>query len=339
MSNAEDGNFIVGFVKECFDRGLSEDQTMILYDAAVWRDNLKDPDFHAGFKEASDAGRLNPFSVMGDKTRDFSKGSLVGGVLGGIGGLAALRKGKLGLAKKMMFGGAAGAPVGGLINMGIGAGSRAAERAGIPEEWAPDYLVPGMDAVNKVKKQTGNAFSGMSGFTNMGDAAGAATSTAGQYVQPVAMGRQLQQEVASLDKQMETLRSGMSSGEGLSGALSNRRIQSQLDTLAKKRDSLMRGIGDAYNGVRQDQATSSKSIADRLAGIEGAIESRSGRAADAAAWLEATRGNSLGNLPARLWNKVVGAEGNASDLSYELERLRDERERLLDLQGRVGGML
>jgi len=333
----QDGNFITGFVKQCFDAGLSEDETTLLYDAAVWREDLKDPDFNKGFKQASEDGGLNPFSVMSPTAKGVG-GAGAGAAIGtGIGGLIALSKGKLGLGKRLLgFGasaGAAGGVTGGIVGSTLGKGGKK------PEEWVPDYLVPGMSDVKSHTGGGGNVFDSMSGYADIGGAATAAATTSGNAVQPVLYGRQLTQELSSLEKQMASLEAGMSSGEGLSGALSNRRIQSQLDALENRRSKLMRGIGDTYNGVRQDQARSAKTIAARLAAVEGEIESRSGRAGDIAAWLEATRSGTPGDLPGRLWNKVVGAEQTASNLSYEMQRLQEERKRLLALQSRVGGML
>lgn len=345
----QDANFISGFVKQCFDQGMTEDETVLLFDTASSREELKDPDFYEGFKQACDKhasadGKLNPFSVMNPTLKSVGTGSILGSGLGLLGGAAALRKGRVGSAKKLLTRTTgAGAGIGGVAGAAHNKLQDWKERISRPDEWAPDYLVPGQDSsagqTTGAPSGSGNAFSGMTGFAGMDRA----TNTGGQTqntVQPVAMGQQVAKEIDSLDKQIETLRGGMTSGGELSGSLSNRRIQSQIEKLEDEKDGLMRTLGNTYNSVRRDQARSGTSIAQRLRAVEQEIESRSGRAGDAAAWLEATRsGRGLGALSGRLWNKLVGAESSASGLSYELERLRDERQRLLDLQSRVGGML
>lgn len=88
-------SFIRGFVKQCYDRGLSEDQAEAALRAWSLREQLEDPDFRAGFDKQ--AGALQSILAKGkdlankgltafNSLPSAGRGAIVGGLTGAAGG-------------------------------------------------------------------------------------------------------------------------------------------------------------------------------------------------------------------------------------------------------------
>ena len=137
-------SFIRGFVKQCYDNGLSEEQAEAALKAWGLREQLEDPDFRAGFdKEASTLQRL----MQGwDSLGRTGQGAVVGGGAGALAGLIGGGKNKL---RNMLFGGGAGAGLGALGGHYLGS------RAGGAEVNNPamhgDFLAKSTGAPEKAK--------------------------------------------------------------------------------------------------------------------------------------------------------------------------------------------
>jgi hypothetical protein len=78
-------SFVRGFVKQCYQSGLTEDQAEAALQAWGLREQLEDPDFRAGFnKEANTLQRLTEAWNGLGRT---GQGAVVGAGMGGLGGL------------------------------------------------------------------------------------------------------------------------------------------------------------------------------------------------------------------------------------------------------------
>jgi hypothetical protein len=120
-------SFIRGFVKQCYNSGLSESQAEAALNAWALREQLEDPDFRTGFDKR--ASTLDKLMQGWDSMGRTGQGAVVGGGAGALAGLLGGGKHKL---RNALLGGGAGAVLGGTAGHYLGnrpAGAEVNDRA------------------------------------------------------------------------------------------------------------------------------------------------------------------------------------------------------------------
>lgn len=130
-----------------------------------------------------------------------------------------------------------------------------------------------------------------------------------------------------VDTRIQDLRNQMDNSGTIQGALANNRLRKQIADLERQRVDTS-SLNSINGGNRRSElAHAGQSIADKLFEVERAIKDRESRAGHAAAWMERTGGpTTIGNMLPQLWNKVVGNEAGAQQISAELQQLYRSRD-------------
>lgn len=230
--------------------------------------------------------------------------------------------------KKMMAYTGLGAGAGAGINMNQNLLSGYGSNMPALDQWLPDNMSP--DGVR------GRSQPGAPGAAQAGGSFGGNRRPPSPY-DPVssfdvngagAVGGAVGGAAASpLDQRMSALESQMDRSGTIDAALHNNRIRKQMADLERQR---VRENADAsiHGGRHSAQmARAGNSIAEKLKQVTRAIETREGRAGNAAAFMERNGGpTTLSNFLPQMLGKALGTEAGGQQISAELQELYRARQ-------------
>jgi hypothetical protein len=324
--------FQEAFIKRCFDHGLSEEVTTEAFEAVHLTELLnKSSAFRLGWDSVMNKSSwLDAGSTAGQVTSFLPRPQVSKNTASSLGGLAGAVLSNVGPMRKLKFMGGGlrtllGA--GGGYALGNHLGSDAADPKG-PSMAAP-YL-PSMLGNNSSNNGNGSIFDVPGSGIQTGNSSRLSSPAPlqGAFDDLHHINSQLADTQAQAHQALQT--------PGLVGSSQNAMLQQRIADLQKQKAALLQGSNSFLGQMRSQQGRSLSSIDSALSEASAARSATEPRATAMDAWF---RSHPNGGFWYQLFNRLTGAQGQASQMASQQQNLSQGMDRLRNVREDVTNML
>jgi hypothetical protein len=327
--------FQEAFVKQCFDRGMSEDLTRALFQQAHLQDLLEnDPDFRAGWdQEIKRAGVGDAAqALISPEVKGFAVGAPIGGLAAGI---AAAKKMKGPVWAKGLAGAAGFFGGGALGSWSMAPSKDYPNGPAMADQYLPDALRPA--AAGGDSHDTESLLSipntGITGRSGSGAGTPAGPTAGSQMI------RQTNEQVQNLNRDLDAAREQEATAlktTGIQGSAQAMDIRRRIAELEQQKAKILNSSDSFFGRMRNQQGQSLRSLDQAQ---EKALAARAVRQPRADAMDRWIRNGDQGSLLYRLINHITGAQNQASHLSSQMRNIDEGIKTIDENRTRVNDML